>query len=263
MTRDALETLSALRPSAPLAQTWQGEDPAQARDRILATGHADLDAASPARRRRRRRATVLAAGLAVGVTVAGGAAAATGLVPAAFSQVYGEGLAEQPLVGNHGIDPADTERVKTVTGPDSHLNKYSVMKAKGKNGYVCIMPVFETQQSAKLPIPAEFTGQDWICQTPTDNNPYSSAFGDELSVGYDRATDANAYLVAAGGAVRATLKTATGRTYPVVLAEGWFGGWFPSSADDQPESLPVLTGYAADGRVVGTSPIQGWKSEPS
>jgi hypothetical protein len=54
------------------------------------------------------------------------------------------------------------------------------------------------------------------------------------------------YVVTAGAAVRGELRLADGSIYPTVLARGWLHGWYPAGSDG------VLTGYAADGAVVGT-----------
>ncbi|WFR73007.1 hypothetical protein P9209_03960 [Prescottella defluvii] len=61
------------------------------------------------------------------------------------------------------------------------------------------------------------------------------------------------YDAAAGTAVRADIRTSNGQVLPTILADGSFFGWFPTPAPGSPR--PVLTGYAADGTVVGSVEI--------
>lgn len=61
------------------------------------------------------------------------------------------------------------------------------------------------------------------------------------------------WTASAGAAVRAELRTASGRTYPVVRYDGTFFGWYPPPADGRPRAQ--LIGYAADGTEIGRAPV--------
>ena len=51
----------------------------------------------------------------------------------------------------------------------------------------------------------------------------------------------------------AEVRTAEGRTFPVVAHNGMFFGWVPAPVPGQPR--PVLTGYDANGAKVGQDGI--------
>ncbi len=78
----------------------------------------------------------------------------------------------------------------------------------------------------------------------------SSCVSDASTKPFDSNQDVTAddtYWVPAGQAIRADLPLPDGSGYPAVLVEGGFYGWF--STDSRGD--PVLTGYAADGTVIG------------
>lgn len=220
--------LAELRPTIrPLDADWSHTTLA----RVMAAGpHAVIRGAG--QRSKRRIAAigvVVAASLVAGV----GVASASGVMPQAFTDAF----ASWKSWPGKGADPADAERVATAPGPNGSV--FTVMSTSDADGSSCRTAILETADSAEGPGPASFTQVygDFCAEGPT-----FQTFG---NAGVDYTVVA-AYMVSAGEAVRAVVQTPSGQEYPALLVHGDFWGWFPKTAH------PTLTGYAADGSVVGT-----------
>ena len=220
------DVLEELRPDpVALDPAWSHE----VLTRVL-SDHGHVTTTRPARRR------VVVVGVAVAATsIAGvGVAAANGLMPHSFTAAY-SGWQHWP---GHAADPATAERVATAPGPDGTV--FSVLSTGHGAADSCRTAVLESAESARQPLPGEFTDiyGDFCSDAPTLPD-----FGG-VSVSYQDV--AAGYTVSAGDAVRAEVRTPDGQAYPALLVEGDFWGWFPRSA------RPTLVGFAADGSVVGT-----------
>lgn len=249
MKTDPLNVLVVLRPSGELPLEWTEAEQIVARQRILSAPAAAMALPAP-RWRRRRLLTGGAAALAVAVGGIG-VATATGLMPSAFTDEYSQSFLEQPLHGQKGIDPSKAERLASTPGPDG--STFTVMVARGRGTYVCTTSLFEaTPISGRGPI--TFDGGGSVCQTAMENGPYGQAFGG-AETNYVPHHNAMMLRVTAGMATSAKVRTVTGQVIPMILAEGWFYGWCPN--EPSPARFPTLTGYAADGSVVGTSTVSG------
>ncbi|WP_137725879.1 hypothetical protein [Prescottella subtropica] len=252
MTKDLLKTLEAMRPEARADSLWPQHLQAAEQARIMATTSAP---AVPSGRSKKVGAVTLAAAL---FTVGGiGAAAATGLMPKAFTDHYSVWKNPGPGAGPEAtpVDPATAERVASVPGPDGTV--FSVFIARGVGDRRCVTPVFESTASAEQPGPSDFTDLGSRCRHDDDG-----AFGDgsgAMVATYRTDADGSqipstlAYDAMAGTAVRAELRLGTGQILPTILADGSFFGWFPMPDVGSPR--PVLTGYAADGTVVDSIEI--------
>ncbi|MFI8658541.1 hypothetical protein ACIGKR_00980 [Rhodococcus qingshengii] len=245
MTKDLLTTLEKLRPSDTVsAELWPENVQDAARTRIMATKNNIGATKAP---RRRVGAIVLVAAICAAVVV--GCAAATGMMPKAFTDMY-SGWQTMPGT-NGGIDPSTAERVGSIPGPDGTL--FSVFVAHGANGWRCVAPIFESAEDLDQRAPSDFSHLGDSCfpaadpdMYPEEASPFALGGGAGIMVaGPHEAT----YDAGAGGAVRAELHTADGQIYPTILAEDRFYGWIPLSLTSP---RPTLVGYAADGTVVGT-----------
>ncbi|GAB2640940.1 hypothetical protein ABI214_00275 [Prescottella soli] len=254
MTKDLLKTLEAMRPDTGADRLWPQHGLATERARIVATTSTPT---APAVRPRRVGAVALTAALfAVGAI--GACAAATGLMPKAFTDHY-YFWRDLPGPGETAVDPAAAERIASIPGPDGRV--FSVFVARGAGSQRCLAAVFESAASAADAGPSEFTDLGGRCrQGPEGSGEFS--FGDgagvmvaEYGAGADgeELPTAFTYDAVAGAAVRAELRMSTGQVLPTVLADGSFYGWFPTPAAGSPR--PVLTGYAPDGTVVGSIEI--------
>ncbi|ARE34090.1 MULTISPECIES: hypothetical protein [Rhodococcus] len=237
MTKDPLTTLEKLRPSDTVsAELWPENVQDAARTRIMATENNIGATKAP---RRRVGAIVLVAAICAAVVV--GCAAATGMMPKAFTDMY-SGWQTMPGT-NGGIDPSTAERVGSIPGPDGTL--FSVFVAHGANGWRCVAPVFEASADIDKVGPSKFIGLGHGCRSIDLYGADSFGGG----AGYEAGPHEATYDAGAGGAVRAELHTTDGQIYPTILAEDRFYGWIPLSLTSP---RPTLVGYAADGTVVGT-----------
>ncbi len=237
MTKDPLTTLEKLRPSDTVsAELWPENVQDAVRTRIMATENNIGATKAP---RRRVGAIVLVAAICAAVVV--GCAAATGMMPKAFTDMY-SGWQTMPGT-NGGIDPSTAERVGSIPGPDGTL--FSVFVAHGANGWRCVAPVFEASADIDKVGPSKFIGLGHGCRSIDLYGADSFGGG----AGYEAGPHEATYDAGAGGAVRAELHTADGQIYPTILAEDRFYGWIPLSLTSP---RPTLVGYAADGTVVGT-----------
>lgn len=236
--RHIMRTLAALRPRTTVDDAWPSAAREAAYERILT--EREMSGPVPPLRQRSSARRIAAGGIATGVVFSAGlgVAGATGVLPEKFFDTFAFWAEED------GVDLATAERVATVPGPDGLLFTVVSMTG-GPDDTVCIAPMFETPESASGPVPSAFDGGGGTCGPASSTEP----FGSNQGVGAD--ADEHMYSAPAGEAVRAELRLPDGSVYPAVLADGWFYGWFPTdSAGD-----PVLTGYAADGSVVGEMTI--------
>ncbi|TYP81256.1 hypothetical protein [Blastococcus xanthinilyticus] len=229
--RNSLDTLSALRPRTSVTAAWPPAVRDAALERVL------LDRGTPAApvRSRFRLRRLAVGGLATGAVLTGGlgVAAGAGVLPQDFVDTFAFWAEDS------GVDLSTAERNATAPGPDGLL--FSVVTMSGPDGTVCVAPLFETPESASGPVPSVFEDGGGSCGP----EPSTEAFGSNAAVNAD--DEAHIYWVPAGRAVRAELTLPDGSGYPAVLVHGGFHGWFPTAS----EGDPVLTGYAADGSVVG------------
>ncbi|SDD25706.1 hypothetical protein [Rhodococcus tukisamuensis] len=236
MTRNLLTTLEQIRPDAHIDELWPNHLQVTARDRIMATS---TDPVVPVARRRRAGAIAVVAA----ITAAGGVgvAAATGLMPKAFTDAY-SGWLTYP--DSSGVNPAAAERIAAIPGPDGTV--MSVFVAQGTDGTRCVAPVFESAADTEQAGPANFTKLMNYCRPAVDTGPFGQGAGGE--VGTSGSLTYFTYDAAAGEAVRAELHTSSGEVFPTMLVEGRFFGWFP-----MPDGMPMATlvGYDANGNVIG------------
>lgn len=224
------DVLEELRPDpVTMDPTWSAET----LSRVLAgDGHSRPSRPRTPRPARRRVALV---GLAVVATsVAGvGVASASGLMPRSFTRAFSSW---QHWPG-HSADPATAERVATAPGPGAMI--FSVLSTGRGGAESCRTAVLESAESATHARPGTFTEiyGDFCSDAPT-----APGFG-TASVSYQNL--AAGFTVSAGDAVRAEVRTSAGQSYPALLVEGDFWGWFPTSAH------PTLVGFGEDGSVVG------------
>lgn len=271
MTKDLLKTLEAMRPDIGADRLWPQHLQAAEQARIMATASAS---AAPTVRSRRVGAVALTAAL---FTVAGiGAAAASGMMPKAFTDHYYFWKEPGPGAGPGAgpVDPATAKRIASIPGPGGAV--FSVFEARGDGSRRCVTPLFESADSAERPGPSEFTDLGSRCRHDGDG---AGAFGDGAgamvgsygeSASGEVFPDTLVYDAMAGPAVRAELRLNTGQILPTILADGSFYGWYPTPEEGwhfRPEDgsyerpAPgsprpvVLTGYAADGTVVGSIEI--------
>ncbi|MCA1005707.1 hypothetical protein LCL87_08260 [Rhodococcus hoagii] len=249
MTKDLLKTLEAMRPDHDAL--WSEDLRAAACARIMAT---DVEPTAP-RARSRRTTTVVAVAALV---AAGGVAActATGLTPQTFADHFAH-WRDDPAPGWASADPAAAQRIGSLPGPDGTV--FSVLVARGTGDQRCLASVFESPESAAQPGPSEFTDLGSRCRRGPegfgDLGDGAGYFPVEFGAGGGEILpNAVTFDAAAGQAVRADIRLSTGQVLPMVLADGSFFGWYPlPSTPGSPR--PVLTGYAADGTVVGSLEI--------
>lgn len=227
-TTDPLTRLEALRPTPALDEDWSAAELA----RITA-----FTAAAPEQRFPRRHRRKIVSGVLAGALLAGGigTAAATGLLPDRLVELLSSSSADPNFAA------ATVQRAGSAPGPDGRVFTVVTWEENPASGYTwCTAPVFETADSAAGPAPADFDENGGACGP--------SEFPDDFAMewGISRTSPYVVYVVRAGAAVRGELRLPDGSTYPTVLARGWLHGWFPPGSDG------VLTGYAADGSVVGT-----------
>jgi len=252
MTKDLLKTLEAMRPDhdAP----WSHDLRAAECARIMATGS---EPTAPRVRSRRVATVVTVAALVVAGGV--GAAAASGMMPKAFTDHFAHWKSPGPGAGPGAtpVDPATAERIGSIPGPDGTV--FSVLVARGVGDQRCLASVFESPESAARPGPSEFTDLGSRCRQGPDG---IGALGDGAGAmvgmfgtgaGGEVLPTAFVYDAAAGPAVRAELRLSTGQVLPTILADGSVFGWFPTPPAGSPR--PILTGYGPDGNIVGSLEI--------
>jgi hypothetical protein len=222
-------TLEALRPE-PVTM-----DPDWSHSSLTAILADEPTTHTGARRRTHSRvalvslAFVATSTLGVGVAVAAG-----GLTLHSFTDAFSY-WKSRPVDGHQGVDPARAQRMATAPGPGDTV--FSVLTTGGD--YSCRTAVLEDAESAKAPLPSSFTAvtDNFCSSTPSgvDFGADSVSFQGQIA----------GFIVAAGSAARAEVRTPNGREYPALLVDGDFWGWFPKAAH------PTLVGYAADGTVIG------------
>ncbi|MEJ3743049.1 hypothetical protein WEI85_07170 [Actinomycetes bacterium KLBMP 9797] len=234
-------TLEKLRPATTVDNLW----PAPARDaaleRLLAT------AASPqqlAPRPRRGRRVLATAALTLGLVASGvGVAGAAGVLPESFTRELSFWASET----KGGVDVGNARRVAQTPGPDGTV--LSLWAASGTDGTTCVSALFEPPGPLDRPAPSDFRGTGGHCTRPQDRQRglrFGSGGGSSTPSGV------HTWIVAAGDAVRAELRLATGSTRPVPSAEGVFFFWYLADEHTDP---PVLAGYDAAGRAVQGPPL--------
>lgn len=240
---DPMAVLTALRPRAEADPGWSDQDRAQVLARVLASPRP-----SPPRRPARHRRRALTLGISAALVAAGGGAAvAGGAVPQAFVDAFAYWQDEPWGPASPSVDPSTAERVATAPGPDGTVFTVVSAHAAGDPQWRCTTALFETPESAAMPGPAVFTDAfGSFCE-----GPRTISFGDYAGVSVT--SGRYVWQVGAGAAVRGELRTASGESWPVVLAGGSFYGWFP--APQPGEAQAVLVGYAADGTELGRVPV--------
>lgn len=239
MKRDPLDTLMAVKPSLDDDERWAQAARNGVLTRIIETPRA-VAAPSVAVSQGPRRLAWIGAAVAVACASSAGVAVAAGGMPLAFTNVFSY-WDTSPVAGNEGIDPADSTRVATVPGPDGLM--YSVLVARGENGYRCTTAVLETSASANASGPYDFTDTGSECTNADNTQPFG------LST-VSRAPSAWAYVATAGEATTAELTLPSGEILEPILFEGQFYGWYPREYT-HPGEMPVLVGFDTDGEVVG------------
>jgi hypothetical protein len=218
-------TIDALRPgTVALDPEWSD-----------ATLRAILAEDPPQVRRPTGRRVAIAA-FAITLTTVGGvgvAAATTGFSFSSFADTfsYWNG-GDRPHV-----DPSGATRLATAAGPSGSI--FSVVGAG--DDPTCYTAIIESASSAKQVLPSAFTDiTDNYCTdfSGRDRPEFGSA-----SVSYG--SEVAGYTVPAGRAARAELTGQDGTTYPALLVDGQFWGWFPK------DQHPTLVGYAKDGTRIG------------
>ncbi|MGO4205424.1 hypothetical protein AB4Z09_27540 [Rhodococcus sp. TAF43] len=251
MTKDLLKTLEAMRPDTGADRLWPQHVQAAEQARIMATTSAPT---APAVRSRRVGAVALTAALFAVGALGACAAAATGLMPKAFTDHYYFWKEAAPEPGATAVDPATAERIASIPGPDGTV--FSVFEARGAGSQRCVTSVFESAAGAADPGPSEFTDLGSRCRHDGEGG-FGDGAGTMVATFGDGGSEVLpkelVYDAVAGTAVRAELCTSTGQVLPTILADGSFFGWFPKPEPGSPR--PVLTGYAADGTVVGSIEI--------
>lgn len=239
MTQDRMTTLADMRPRTSLADLGTAQEQIALRERIMAdrSGDASVVASRP------RRLIAGAGVLAIGVLATPGVAAAVGngMRPQSFVDAYaGVWFGE-----NRGVDESTVRRAGSAPGPDG--GSFTVITARNDAGQTCITPLFETRASARSKAPDDFEGGFSFCRSESS----TASFGIN---GVEYIETAAIWDANAGAAVSAEVRMPTGETYAAVLVEGYFFGWHPL-VDAATSGRPTLTGYAADGSVVGEVPI--------
>ena len=202
-------------------------------------------------RRLSRRRTLLVGGTFIAMTSIGVAAAAEvlDLGYSSFAETFshwGSGTTEG---GRQLVAPSTAERAATAPGPDGTV--FSVLRTPGE--YACYTSVLETKASSAEPLPTSFvpTSGNWCDDEPIfEDFEEFGGLGVSFSYripGVDLPAEHGlaAFDASAGDAVRAEVTTPTGKSYPALLVDGMFWGWFPGG------EAATLVGYAADGSVVG------------
>ncbi|WP_336032488.1 hypothetical protein [Geodermatophilus sp. FMUSA9-8] len=232
-TTDPLTRLKALRPTPALDEDWSAAE----LTRITASTTASATEQRFPRRHRRR----IVSGALSGAMLAGG-------IGTAAAMDLPERLLD--LLGSMSADPdsaaATVQRAGTAPGPDGQVFTVVTWEEEPGHEYAwCTSAVFETAASAAGPVPADFDQSGGLCGPSGFPNDFAVETG---VLGTDPYV---VYGVSAGTAVRGELRLPDGSIYPTVLARGWLHGWYPAGSDG------VLTGYAADGSVVGTLDFSG------
>jgi hypothetical protein len=200
-------------------------------------------AALPRRRTRRTKAVVLSSwAVAILIPVAGfGAASAAGLIPVGALSAFPDNARSS---GDTRVDLSTAKLVVSIPGPTGQ--RFDVWVAHGAHGFECVSFVF-TPVDAPAAGPAVPSWRDFAgatCdQPPKHGNVFNSSGG-----GTSGDSVPTNYALSAGAAVRADVRLPDGSVVPATTANGWIAGWFPASLNSVGA---ILTGYAADGSVVG------------
>lgn len=234
-TRDPMTVLERIKPTAAVADAWPPADRAAALERVLAATATNPPAVP--RPSVRRRVLVTAALTAVLVPSGVGVAAAGGVLPESFVRELSWWTAET----DGGVDVQTARRVAQAPGPDGRV--LSVWAATGKDGTVCMSPMFEAPGALDRPAPADFHLAGGEC--PTADQQQGQPFGTVSGSADDRGI--HTMWGPAGKAVRADLLLPDGTVRAAVPAQGQFFLWY--LADRRVDS-PVLVGYDSAGHVV-------------
>jgi hypothetical protein len=239
---DPMNVITALRPR-PEEHAWTEQERSDVLLRVL---HSPRPSPAPRTSRHRRHAFTFAFG-GVLVVAGGGAAVAGGLVPQSFVNAFAYWQDQPEESGHSSVDPSTAERVATAPGPDGTVFTVVTAHASDRPDFRCTTALFETPESAAQPGPSVFTDAfGSFCEGPRDGH-----FGDYNGVSV---TDGwYVWQVGAGDAVSGELTTASGETWPVVLVDGSFYGWFPAPQPGDPRA--EFVGYAADGSEVGRTTV--------
>ena len=148
------------------------------------------------------------------------------------------------------IDPSTARRVDSAPGP--HGTVFTLATAHATDpAYQCTAVLFESPTSVGQPLPSDFrSSYDDTCQ----EGPAAGTFGVKGTDEFEKGVWT--WSATAGEAVRATLVGPDATSYPVLGEAGALYGWFPEPVDlvggtPATDRRYVLTGYAADGSVVG------------
>ncbi|WFR73008.1 hypothetical protein P9209_03965 [Prescottella defluvii] len=185
MTKDLLTALEAMRPNSGTDELWPRHLQDAERDRIMAT---DSESTVPRVRSRRVASVVAVAALFAAGGV--GAAAATGMMPKAFTDTFY--YWQDPAPGKTPVDPATAERVGSIPGPVGTV--FSVLVAHGAGSQRCVTPVFESATSVAQPGPSEFIDLGNRCrQGPEDFGELGDGAGTFVVGAYGESVGARCY----------------------------------------------------------------------
>ena len=237
--RDAMTIIEKLRPVSTVDDRWPTSARDSALERILLAA-TDSPPLQP-RRSRRRRLLLIAAVTAGLVTSSAGIAGAAGLLPESFTKPLSFWTNET----GGAVDVQTARRVAQAPGPDGKV--LSVWSATGKDGTVCVAPLFESPGDLDRPAPTDFKLAGGQCASP---DPSMVSFGDGGGSADKRGI--HTMWFAAGNAVRADLRLPDGTVRPAVRAEGMFFLWYFASDS---VTAPTLVGYDAAGNIVREMPM--------
>lgn len=229
-TTDPVELLERLRPVARLETLLPARDREAMLEKLL---RADRESRVGAAHQPARR-WLVGIGVSTVVLASVGTAAAAGLLPQSFTDVFSsweqDGYAQL----------SETVRAGTAPGPDGSV--FTVVTSRNEDGSFCAGAVFESPESAAEPVPSVFAENGSSCE-PTPNR---EDFGAN-SAGSDTGSE-YVFQVSAGPATTAVLESPGTEARPLILANGWLYGWLPANYDGS----AVVNGYAPDGSLVGT-----------
>ena len=237
--RDTMTIIEKLRPVTTVDDRWPAPARDSAMDRILIAATASPPL--PPRRSRRRRLLLITAVTAGLVTSSAGIAGAAGLLPESFTKPLSFWTSET----GGAVDVQTARRVAQAPGPDGKV--LSVWSATGKDGTVCIAPLFESPGNLDRPAPTDFKLAGGQC-VPVNQGMESFGNGG----GSADMRGIHTMWFTAGNAVRADLRLPDGTVRRAVRAEGMFFVWYFASDSVKP---PTLVGYDAAGRILAEMPM--------
>ena len=183
------------------------------------------------------------------------AASAAGLIPAGALSAFPDNAGSSD---HERMDLSTAKLVVSIPGPPGQ--RLDVWVAHGAHGYHCVSFVFTPLAATTgraVPSLGDFAG-DSCGPPPKHGDVFNSSSGGAGANGESH------YALTAGAAVRADVRLPDGSVVPATTGNGWIAGWFPPGLDT---AGAVLTGYAADGSIVGhayvgtaASPASGRRS---